>query len=98
MPEDDWCHFMQRVERTSLHRRMKNAALGYEDEKFSYIAVARQEILRAGARIIRRPQQSPGLVQLTLCSGDTIRPERVTRRDPQLFRAARKAEWGDEWS
>jgi ribosomal protein RSM22 (predicted rRNA methylase) len=98
IPEGDWCHFAQRVERSSLHRRMKDAALGYEDEKFSYIAATRCETHRAVARIIRRPEQSPDLVQLSLCAGDALRAERVTRRNPQLFRAARKAGWGDEWN
>jgi len=97
MPSGDCCHFGQRVERTSLHRRMKEGALGYEDEKFSYVALAKKEIRRAEARIIRRPEHSPGLVQLVLCAGDQVRADRITRRNPVLFRAARKAEWGDEW-
>ncbi|MFB3776503.1 MAG: small ribosomal subunit Rsm22 family protein [Bryobacteraceae bacterium] len=97
MPPGDWCHFGQRVERSSLHRRMKGGTLGYEDEKFSYVALARQEVHRAQARIIRRPAQSPGLVHLTLCSGAAILSERISRRNPALFRAARQAGWGDEW-
>jgi ribosomal protein RSM22 (predicted rRNA methylase) len=98
MPSGDWCHFGQRVERTSLHRRMKEGALGYEDEKFSYVALAKQEVRRAEARIIRRPEHSPGLVQLVLCAGDEVSAARITRRNPAVFRAARKAQWGEEWS
>jgi ribosomal protein RSM22 (predicted rRNA methylase) len=97
MPPDDWCHFAARVERTGLHRRLKGGALGYEDEKFSYVAVAKTEAARAAARIIRRPEHSPGLIGLTVCRGDSIATERVTRRDPARFRAARKAEWGGRW-
>jgi ribosomal protein RSM22 (predicted rRNA methylase) len=93
----DWCHFAARLERTSLLRRMKHAALGYEDEKFSYVILAKSEVARASARIIRRPEHQPGLIQLTLCRGDAIRAERVSRRNPSAFRSARQAQWGGEW-
>lgn len=94
----DWCHFAARVERTSLLRRMKHAALGYEDEKFSYVALTKTETPRAQTRIIRRPEERPGLIQLVVCRGDGIQNEKVTRRKPEAFRSARKAKWGDEWA
>jgi ribosomal protein RSM22 (predicted rRNA methylase) len=94
----DWCHFAARLERTSLLRRMKHAALGYEDEKFSYVILTKTEVARAGARIIRRPEHRPGLIQLTLCRGDAIRTEGFTRRNPSAFRSARQAQWGEEWT
>lgn len=40
LSDGDWCHFAARINRSSLHRRVKGADLGHEDEKFSYLAVA----------------------------------------------------------
>lgn len=93
----DWCHFAERVERTSQHRRLKGAALGYEDEKFSYIIASRQAIQPASARIVRHPKKLGGHVQLTLCSKSGIETRTVARSAKEAYRQARKAEWGDAW-
>ena len=93
----DFCHFAQRVERSALHRRAKDAELNYEDEKFSYVAFSRTPVEPAPGRVIRRPEHHSGLIQLEVCRGEAIAMERVTRRDRDRFRAARKASWGDEW-
>ncbi len=95
MAEPDWCHFAARVERSSLHRRIKEAELGYEDEKFSYIAVGREPVALPAWRIIRHPQHRPGLIAIETCTAAGLRSERVSRRDGERFRAARKAAWGD---
>lgn len=95
--DPDWCHFAARVERSSLHRRIKDAALGYEDEKFSYIAFARDSLSLPGARIVQRPQHQPGLITLQTCTPAGLSSERITKRDRDAFRAARHADWGDEW-
>ena len=91
----DWCHFAARVERSSLHRRIKEADLGYEDEKFSYVALARQPVSLPEARIIRRPQLTPGLVELRTCTQAGLRTQQLRRRDREAYRAARHAGWGD---
>jgi len=93
----DWCHFAARVERTSLHRRLKEAELNYEDEKFSYVAVARQPGSPADARIIRRPRHQPGLIVLETCTPDGVQTVRTSKRDREKFPAARKAVWGGEF-
>ncbi|MBI4876052.1 MAG: rRNA methyltransferase [Acidobacteria bacterium] len=93
----DWCHFGARVERSSLHRRTKRAALGYEDEKFSYVALARAFAGRTPGRIVRRPGRHAGWIDLTVCGREGIRPEKITRRQGPAWRAARKAEWGGTW-
>jgi len=95
LADPDWCHFAARVERSSLHRRVKGGELGYEDEKFSYVALARQPVELPAARIIRHPQHRPGLVEIATCTAAGLATERVTKRDRDRFRAARKAAWGD---
>ncbi len=95
MEDPDWCHFAARVERTSLHRRLKEAELGYEDEKFSYVALAKVAAEPARARIVRRPEQKPGLIVLETCTAEGLRTERVGKRGGEAFRAARRAKWGD---
>jgi ribosomal protein RSM22 (predicted rRNA methylase) len=90
----DWCHFAARVERSSLHRRLKGGVLGYEDEKYSYVALVRNPVALPAARVLRHPQHHPGLIELRLCEPQGIRRHRVTKRDKNQYRMARKAEWG----
>jgi ribosomal protein RSM22 (predicted rRNA methylase) len=93
--DPDWCHFAARVERSSLHRRIKEAQLNYEDEKFSYVALARAEFPLPGARIVRHPQHSPGLIVLEECTDTGLVTDRVTKRNKEAFRVAHRASWGD---
>ncbi|MEU1310865.1 small ribosomal subunit Rsm22 family protein [Streptomyces cinnamoneus] len=98
-PGSDWCHFSARVSRSSLHRQVKGGSLAYEDEKFSYVAAVRDEAVPdAVARIVRKPQIRKGQVLLDLCLPEVgLARETVTKRHGPLYRAARDADWGDEW-
>ncbi|MFG1954937.1 small ribosomal subunit Rsm22 family protein [Micromonospora sp. NPDC048830] len=94
----DWCHFAARVNRSALHRRLKDAQLGYEDEKFSYVAAARRQPLPVGGRILRHPAFRKGLVTLQVCARDDgARQELISKRQGDRYRQARDAEWGDVW-
>jgi ribosomal protein RSM22 (predicted rRNA methylase) len=96
--EGDWCHFAARLERSSLHRRVKGATLPYEDEKYSYVIAAKQGGATGGSRIVRRPHKATGHVNLNLCteSGKLVRMT-VTRKHGLVYKDARKADWGDHW-
>jgi ribosomal protein RSM22 (predicted rRNA methylase) len=94
MNAPDWCHFAARVERSSLHRRLKEGSLGYEDEKYSYVAFVREPVTLTQARVLRHPQHHPGLIELQVCTPQGIEQRRAMKRDKGVFRAARKAEWG----
>ena len=94
MVSPNWCHFAARVERSSLHRRVKGGMLGYEDEKYSYVAVAREAVEMAPSRIIGRPHHHPGWIEINTCTPKGLTTVRTTKRDRDRFRAARHAEWG----
>ena len=103
----DWCHFAARVERTAAHRRLKQATLGHEDEKFSYVAFLRDEprsSSRIGvpesppaARIVRHPRLFSGYAQLTLCRAGEIASTTVTRSQKEDWRRLKRLGWGDRW-
>ncbi|HEY2913818.1 MAG TPA: small ribosomal subunit Rsm22 family protein, partial [Candidatus Angelobacter sp.] len=95
----DWCHFSQRVERTSQHRQLKGGALGYEDEKFSYLIAAKDYLPSPAARIVRHPGKHSGHVQLALCTAEgKIENRTITRSSKEAYKRARKAEWGESWA
>jgi ribosomal protein RSM22 (predicted rRNA methylase) len=95
---NDWCHFAVRLERTSEHRKMKGGALGFEDEKFSYIAFCKSPAPHAAERIVRHPLVHSGHIQLTLCASAGLEKQTITKKNKEAFRAARKAKWGDAWN
>ena len=93
----DWCHFAARLNRSAVHRRLKGGSLGYEDEKFSYVAAWRGE-LRAGApRVIRHPLVHPGRIEVEVCEAPLRGKVMITKRSKAHFRQARKLAWGDEF-
>ncbi|HSX11217.1 MAG TPA: small ribosomal subunit Rsm22 family protein [Chlamydiales bacterium] len=92
----DWCHFSARVERTRLHRLLKEGSLGYEDEKFSYLIASKTAGPSVSGRIVRHPLKQSGHVRVALCTAQGKLEEKViTRKDKESYRKARDAEWGD---
>jgi ribosomal protein RSM22 (predicted rRNA methylase) len=92
----DWCHFAVRLARSRAHREAKDAQLGHEDEKFSYVVAARTRAPRAVARILRHPQIRRGHVLLEICGRDGARAETISKRDRERYRRARKIAWGED--
>jgi ribosomal protein RSM22 (predicted rRNA methylase) len=94
----DWCHFAERLERSRVHRAVKDGDLSYEDEKYSYVVAVRGDAIRAEARVLRHPQTRKGLVSLTLCaaSGEVVEL-RVSKSQGALYKGARHAAWGEPW-
>ncbi|MGA3353370.1 MAG: small ribosomal subunit Rsm22 family protein [Acidimicrobiales bacterium] len=95
MVGSDWCHFAVRLERSALHRDLKAARLGYEDEKYSYLVVSPSPPSAPAARLVRSPRPHRGHVRLVLCETDGLTERVISRRDGELYRRARDARWGD---
>ncbi|MDG4883799.1 small ribosomal subunit Rsm22 family protein [Mesorhizobium sp. WSM4884] len=92
----DWCHFARRVARSRLHRLTKEADVPWEDEKFIYLAASRQPAPTRAARVIAPPKIGSGKVVLKLCQADGSAGEQLfSKRDGDVFKAARRADWGD---
>ena len=92
----DWCHFSRRVARSRLHRLAKEAEVPWEDEKFIYLAAARTPSALRHSRVLAPPKAGSGKVSLKLCQPDGLASERfLTKRDGEIFKAARRADWGD---
>lgn len=94
----DWCHFRARFPRTSRLRKLKDASLGHDDEKFSFVAATADAVHPAAGRVVRQPTTRPGMVSLQVCAADgDLRPAVIPRSQRALYRQARKARWGSEW-
>ena len=95
MSGGDWCHFSARIERTSLHRRLKGGTLGYEDEKFSYIAAVKSACELPASRILSQPLRRSGHVVLKLCTPEGVQTPTISKKKVDLYKKACRADWGD---
>lgn len=98
LSKEDWCHFSVRVQRSSLHRLLKSAELGHEDEKFCYLIVGKNPREFCKERIIRHPMKHSGFVELTLCTELGIKKTTYSKRDQEKYRSIKKLSWGDSVS
>ena len=106
MPSTKWCHFKQRIRKTPLQMQTKmNKAVNYADEKYSYLVASKGLVDESPLpedsnrhRIVRQPGKKGGHVLLETCSDqgvyETITVAKSHGKD--VYRAARKAFWGDE--
>ncbi len=95
MPNNDWCHFAQRITRTRLQRNVKGAELAYEDEKFSYCALSKQSGSAITGRVLRHPQKRSGHIHLELCTPTGLQRIIATRSQRTAYREAHDIQWGD---
>ncbi len=96
LDKPDWCHFAQRLARSRAHKQIKGAELPFEDEKFSYVVLARDAVTQRPARILAPPLVTKADMRLKLCQPDgTASIASVPRRDKAAYARVRRLGWGD---
>lgn len=97
LEQNDWCHFSVRLQRSYLHRQVKNCQLPYEDEKYSYLIMTKQPYKEGQSRVIRPPLHHSGHTLLSLCTKKQLEKATITKSHKERYKQARKIEWGDLW-
>ena len=92
---DDWCSFYVRVNRSGIQRLAKKGELGYEDEKFSYIAFSKKAIDNQKTRILRHPQIYQGYVKIKVCTNHGIEEKIYSKKDGEIYKKIKKLNAGD---
>ena len=94
--KDDYCQFFARVERSSMHKMVKDATLSYEDEKYFYLLISKKEKLSLDKnRVIRRPVIKTNLVGLVLCSKNGVEKHDFSKKNKENFKLAKKSKIND---
>jgi len=93
----DWCHFSQRLPRSRDHMMVKAANVPFEDEKFSYLAVARDHVVIApyNARVLAPPKKDKTGIAMKVCADGEISRRRIPKRDRKAFTQHRDVRWGE---
>lgn len=94
--EPDWCHFSRRVARSRLHRLTKRGDVPWEDEKYVFLAASRTPAEAFQSRVLAPARGGSGKIQLKLCQANgSVAETLLTKRDGELFKTARRVDWGD---
>lgn len=98
LPDEKWCHFARRVERTRAQRSGKGGSLGFEDEKYCLLIVSRNAVPSIVGRVIAPPTVLKHEATLHLCDRDNrlVNISVSKRSSRERFRAVTKElRWGD---
>lgn len=96
MTSSDWCHFSTRVQRSKLHKELKGGEAPFEDEKYSYIVLSKNNVSRCSNRILRHPNIYKGMIKLTTCSNEGIKEVEIRKNHPS-YKMIKKLKVGDSF-
>lgn len=95
LSKEDWCHSVCRVQRSKIHRMLKQGDLPYEDEKFSYYIFAKKSYPNVEKRILRHPVIEKNRVILKICTKDEIKEISITKKEKEQYKLVKKKHCGD---
>lgn len=90
-----WCHFAQRVERSPAQRILKEGFRSYEDEKFSYVAAARESGVPIVGRVTLQPHVVSNVARVEVCGTDGLVQWTIPKSQKIRFRRTKKLYWGE---
>jgi len=88
--KNDYCQFYARVERSSLQKMAKEASLSYEDEKYFYLLLAKDDVKIKQSRVIRRPIIKTNVTELKVCDSSGVREVLVTKKNKEIYKKSKK--------
>lgn len=96
LEEGDWCHSICRLQRSKMHRILKQGDLPYEDEKFSYLIFSKKEEgEKAEVRILRKPLIQKNRIDLRVCTKEKIKNITITKKEKEHYKEIKKKQCGD---
>ena len=96
--ESDWCHFIERLDRSRVQKHLIKGELGYEDEKFSYLLMSKCPNHSNGKRIISRPIITKYSVSFDVCSEKKDHVVIKKRENKNKFKIMKKSIRGNLYS
>jgi len=84
--DSGWCHFSVRLARSKIHRQIKGATLGYEDEKYSYIIVSKEKAAEKKFTILETPKIEKHRITIQICTDEGKKILECKSQDKQTFK------------
>ena len=74
-----------RIERSKIHKSIKDADSPFEDEKFIYLIVSKDKIEGSKNRVLRHPKIEKGYVEVKVCTEEGIKIEKITKSQKEKY-------------
>ena len=78
-----------------MQKKLKDGVSSFEDEKFSYIAFSKDKTSKVVNRVLRHPIINKGYAEFKICTADGIKNVRLSKKDGEIYKLARKKNAGD---